>query len=174
MEALTQYGPRSSVQAFGCTHATCRTCDETLFRRADDRCPMCRAARTTASRVTQTPAAQQQHNAARVARHAESSDTIFFAARIDTEAMDEEDQQEFMLTLQRTLFAMHSRQPGDDLAEFASGSPAQPETGQPAVRDMLHALTHGTAPLSSFHRLAARVRAARRRPPLSVQDSAPA
>ena len=42
---------RVSVWSFGCSHAICKKCDEQLFVRADDRCPMCRSPRTEESKA---------------------------------------------------------------------------------------------------------------------------
>jgi ribosomal protein L37E len=185
MEQLTGFGPRSKVQAFGCSHATCRACDDSLFRRADDRCPMCRAPRTEESRVSQTPAAQQQHNAALRAANPGNGPgfpTIFFATQVNPDTMDEDEQAELMVTLQRTLLSLHSRTLGEDADELPSGPPAEPGSRpplqpiplpvrDPAVRAVLHSLTEAAlVPLDSFHRLAARVRASRRN--LSGQASA--
>lgn len=185
MEEFTGFGPRSKVQAFGCAHSTCRACDDSLFRRAGDRCPMCRAARTEASRVSHPPEAQQQRNAALRAMNSDdgpAGPTIFFATRVNPESMDENEEAEFMMSLQRTLLALHSRTLGEDLDELPSGPPAQPGHRQPlqpvpspvrdpAVRAVVHSLTEAAlVPLDSFHRLAARVRASRRR--LSGQASA--
>lgn len=45
-------GPHTKVCSFACgdaPHAVCRKCDRTMFMRNDDRCPICRAARSTSS-----------------------------------------------------------------------------------------------------------------------------
>jgi len=46
-------GPRTVVRPFHCTggqaHGVCRACDSTLWRRIDDRCPVCRAPRDVAA-----------------------------------------------------------------------------------------------------------------------------
>lgn len=179
MEPFTGFGPTSKVQAFVCSHATCRTCDDSLFRRADDRCPLCRAARTEASRAARPPEAQQQRNAALQARIPDSNPTahtIFFATHANPDIMEEGEQAEFMRSLQRTLLALHSRTLGEELDELPSGHPADPGSRpplqsiplpvrDPAVRAVLHSLAEAAlVPLDSFHRLAARVRASRRRP----------
>ena len=187
METFTQFGPRSRVKAFGCSHATCRACDDSLFRRADDRCPMCRSSRTDASRASHPPAAQQQHNEALRAREMDTgTHTIFFATRVNTDTMDDQDHADFMLRLQRTLLALHSRTLGEDLHEFATGPSAASASREapqplveplpvrdPAVRAVLHSLTEAASyPLESFHRLASRVRAARRSARIASQASA--
>ena len=150
---------------------------------------MCRADRTEASRVAHPPAAQQQHNAALRARNTDSgpaTHTIFFAAQVNPDTMDEDEQAEFMLGLQRTLLALHSRTLGEDVDELATRPSAeegsrpvlqplvQPLPARdPAVRAVLHSLTEDASfPLDSFHRLASRVRAARRSSRVSGQASA--
>ena len=45
-------GPLTKVRPFACgdaPHAVCRKCDRTMFMRNDDRCPICRAARSASS-----------------------------------------------------------------------------------------------------------------------------
>ena len=150
---------------------------------------MCRADRTEASRVGHPPAAQQQHNAALGARNADAgpaTSTIFFATQVNPDTMDEEEQAEFILGLQRTLLALHSRTLGEDVDELATRPSAeegprpvlqplaQPLPARdPDVRAVLHSLTEAASfPLDSFHRLASRVRAARRSSRVYDQASA--
>ena len=85
IEALTQVD--RVVRPFRCSHFICGGCDAELFRRADDRCPTCRAARTElsmrprdAGANTQRAATMQTRREAE-ARERTSATTIFFPSQ---------------------------------------------------------------------------------------------
>ena len=59
-DKLTEFGNSRRTNSFACARDTlCSRCDETLFRRADDRCPLCRAARRVQSGYTAEAGAQR-------------------------------------------------------------------------------------------------------------------
>lgn len=74
-------GNKSPRKPFSCHHVICEQCDDKLYVRADDRCPMCRSARTSASRNAQNDTNEAIRRSAMAQRHNEQggiSATIFF------------------------------------------------------------------------------------------------
>lgn len=59
MEAFETSGPRTKVRPYLCedgvAHPLCSACDRTLYVRQDDRCPICRAGRSSSSVVRNGP-----------------------------------------------------------------------------------------------------------------------
>ena len=76
---------------FSCDHVICDQCDDKLYVRADDRCPLCRSARTYASSNSQNVTNGALRRSAleqRFMRGEEISATIFFPSSIGLREMD--------------------------------------------------------------------------------------
>jgi hypothetical protein len=58
MEAFTK-SDRNTCTPFSCLHVICVQCNSELYRRANDRCPTCRAQRTHESVIEQTATNQE-------------------------------------------------------------------------------------------------------------------
>ncbi len=61
-------GDRTPRSSFDCCHVICSRCDDEMFTRADDRCPVCRAERTRESIREQCVSNQVARNAAAAQR----------------------------------------------------------------------------------------------------------
>lgn len=66
-------GDRVPRTSFDCCHVICDRCDDEMFTRADDRCPVCRAARAQASIREQCVSNQVARNAAAAHIHNQQS-----------------------------------------------------------------------------------------------------
>eukprot|EP00966_Prymnesium_polylepis_P203681 4718825-Prymnesium_polylepis.3 len=82
-ENMLTVGDRAATKSFACSHFICVRCDEELYKRAEDRCPTCRASRTRASvqaRAGNNDCIRRNAMARRIQEQGGVTATIFFPA----------------------------------------------------------------------------------------------
>jgi hypothetical protein len=145
LEELRTEGDRAATKSFNCTHLICTNCDQELYKRADDRCPMCRASRTRASVSAHAGDNDRLRREAMARRHEEQGGvtaTIFFPVS-DVEHITIEAFRDFTGSL------TESRQP-------ELSGPAN----DPDVRGVVSGLLHvESVPINQFFALTGSLRA---------------